>query len=74
MVADFAPPTFALTRQPAKLHDADVTAPAAHGLSRRQRQLLDKWLPAAVITRDHSWSLVGTTVLEVADGDRRPVL
>ena len=46
-----------------------MTAPAAHGLNRRQRQLLDEWLPAAVITRDHSWGLVGTTVLEVAHGD-----
>lgn len=35
------------------------------GLSPRQRELLQRWLPGAVLVKDHSWGLVGTTVLEV---------
>lgn len=41
------------------------------GLDGRQRALLDGWLPGAEIVRDHSWGLVGTTVLELVHaGDR----
>ncbi|NUR97753.1 MAG: aminoglycoside phosphotransferase family protein, partial [Kribbellaceae bacterium] len=41
------------------------------GLSERQQQLLDQWLPSATIVRDHSWGIIGTSVLEVEhDGDR----
>ena len=35
------------------------------GLTERQQQLLDTWLPSAVIVRDHSWGLIGTLVLEL---------
>jgi tRNA A-37 threonylcarbamoyl transferase component Bud32 len=34
-------------------------------LSRPQRELLGVWLPGAVVVKDHSWGLVGATVLEV---------
>ena len=37
-------------------------------LSPRQRELIDGWLPGAVLVRDCSWGLVGTTVLEVEQG------
>lgn len=41
------------------------------GLSERQRMLLADWLPGATVVRDHSWGLVGTTVLELLyDGER----
>lgn len=41
------------------------------GLSERQQQLLDQWLPSATIVRDHSWGIIGTSVLEVEhDGAR----
>ncbi len=41
-------------------------------LSGRQRELLVEWLPGAEVVRDHSWELVGTTlVIEVVqDGSR----
>jgi aminoglycoside/choline kinase family phosphotransferase len=40
-------------------------------LTDRQRALLDAWLPGATVLRDHSWGLVGTTVLELShDGTR----
>jgi aminoglycoside/choline kinase family phosphotransferase len=40
-------------------------------LSERQRELLGSWLPGVRVERDHSWGLVGTTVLEVtSDGSR----
>ncbi len=35
------------------------------GLSAAQRELVEGWLPGLVVVRDHSWGLVGTTVLEV---------
>lgn len=35
------------------------------GLTERQQQLLDSWLPSAAIVRDHSWGLIGTLVLEL---------
>ena len=42
------------------------TAPAAWDqLSCRQRELVEAWLPGARVVHDHSWGLVGTTVLEV---------
>ncbi|MDP3894548.1 phosphotransferase family protein [Nocardioides sp.] len=34
-------------------------------LTQRQRDLLEQWLPGATIAKDHSWGLVGTTVLEL---------
>jgi hypothetical protein len=34
-------------------------------LSPRQRALLDQWLPAAIVEKEHSWGLVETTVLEM---------
>ena len=39
------------------------TLPAS--LSDRQRELVERWLPGLEVVRDHSWGLVGTTVLEV---------
>lgn len=53
-------------------------APYSHGvaagidrLSQRQRDLLDEWLPGAEVAADHSWGLVGTTVIELSrDGER----
>lgn len=38
---------------------------AAPGLSSRQLDLLDQWLPGAELLADHSWGLVATTVLEL---------
>jgi hypothetical protein len=35
-------------------------------LTGRQRELLEQWLPDAEVVRDHSWGLIGTTVLEVS--------
>lgn len=34
-------------------------------LTRRQQDLLETWLPGAEVAKDHSWGLVGTTVLEL---------
>ena len=34
-------------------------------ISVAQQALLERWLPGASIVRDHSWGLVGTTVLEL---------
>ncbi|OZM71185.1 aminoglycoside phosphotransferase [Amycolatopsis antarctica] len=45
-----------------------------HTLSTRQRDLLDGWLPGAKIVRDHSWGLVGTTVLELVHHGRRYIV
>lgn len=39
------------------------------GLSPVQRQLVRSWLPGASVVRDHSWGLVGTTVLELRSPD-----
>ncbi len=40
-------------------------------LTSQQRSLLNTWLPRVEVARDHSWGLVGTTVLEVVhDGQR----
>ncbi|GEA82835.1 phosphotransferase [Cellulomonas gelida] len=38
-------------------------------LDTRQRELLAQWLPGLRVLHDHSWGLVGTTVLEVEHGD-----
>jgi hypothetical protein len=40
-------------------------APSFEKLADAQRDLLDSWLPGAIVRRDHSWGLVGTVVLEV---------
>lgn len=34
-------------------------------IDERQRRLLQDWLPGAEVVKDHSWGLVGTTVLEL---------
>ena len=39
-------------------------------LSSRQQELLHLWLPGASVEQDHSWGLVGTTVLELRGTDR----
>lgn len=44
---------------------------AVGGLTARQRALLARWVPGARVERDHSWGLVGTTVLELAHGTDR---
>jgi thiamine kinase-like enzyme len=38
---------------------------AIEQLSQRQRELLLSWLPGAEVVRNHSWGLIGTTVLEL---------
>jgi hypothetical protein len=48
-----------------------VVASGLANLSVRQRQLLDRWLPGAVVARDHSWGLVSTTVLELTHAGER---
>jgi thiamine kinase-like enzyme len=35
-------------------------------LTQRQRDLIDAWLPGATVVQNHSWGLVGTTVLQLA--------
>jgi tRNA A-37 threonylcarbamoyl transferase component Bud32 len=40
----------------------------------RQRELLDEWLPGAETVRDHSWGLLGTTVLELRHERGRYIL
>lgn len=47
---------------------------AGFGLTERQRALLDIWLPGAEVARDHSWGLVGTTVLELVHDDARYIV
>lgn len=42
-------------------------------LSVEQRELIDEWLPGASVMADHSWGLVGTTVLELEHGEHRYV-
>ncbi|MEU8233313.1 phosphotransferase [Actinoplanes sp. NPDC048967] len=44
---------------------------ALGNLSPRQRELVDQWLPAATVEKDHSWGLVATTVLEVTHAGSR---
>ena len=43
-------------------------------LSERQQEILREWLPGAEVVRDHSWGLVGTTVLEVLQAGGRFVV
>lgn len=43
-------------------------------LDRRQRLLLDAWLPGARVVADHSWGLVGTTVLELTHAGSRYIV
>jgi len=45
--------------------------PGLDGLTPQQRTLLRAWLPAGAVVRDHSWGLVGTTVLELRTPDGR---
>lgn len=49
---------------------AQVVSPVDQ-LNPRQRSLLDEWLPGAEVLKDHSWGLVGTTVLELWHGGGR---
>ena len=37
-------------------------------LSERQRELVERWLPGAVVAVDHSWGLVATRVLQLRCG------
>ncbi|WP_433002162.1 phosphotransferase [Kribbella sp. CA-294648] len=43
-------------------------------LTEQQRELLSEWLPGAEVVKDHSWGLVGTTVLELLHGGNRYVV
>lgn len=43
-------------------------------LTARQRELLARWLPDAVVVADHSWGLVERAVLEVTAGGERYVV
>jgi thiamine kinase-like enzyme len=43
-------------------------------LSPDQRRLLNEWLPGAVVEKDHSWGLVGRTVLELTHGGARLIV
>jgi tRNA A-37 threonylcarbamoyl transferase component Bud32 len=43
-------------------------------LSVCQRELLNQWLPGATVRADHSWGLVGTTVLELSHGRSRYIV
>lgn len=43
-------------------------------LSERQRELVERWLPGAVVEEDLSWGLVETVVLRVRDGERQVVV
>lgn len=43
-------------------------------LTAPQRELVEQWLPGAEPVRDHSWGLVGTTVLELSQGGVRYIV
>ena len=43
-------------------------------LSPRQRELLDRWLPGAVVEQDHSWGQMERAVLQLVHGDHRYVV
>ncbi|BCJ49231.1 hypothetical protein Asp14428_07060 [Actinoplanes sp. NBRC 14428] len=45
--------------------------PVLARLSPRQRELVNRWLPDAVVEKDHSWGLVETTVVEVSRAGAR---
>lgn len=40
-------------------------------LTPRQQSLIQAWLPRAEVVRNHSWGLIGTTVLEMVHEDER---
>ncbi|GAA0446147.1 hypothetical protein Aca07nite_04300 [Actinoplanes capillaceus] len=40
-------------------------------LSPEQRDLLERWIPGAMVEKDHSWGIVETTVLEMTRGGAR---
>lgn len=40
-------------------------------LAHSQARLLKRWLPGHAAVADHSWGLIGTTVLELAVGEKR---
>ncbi|GGN45651.1 hypothetical protein GCM10010109_80060 [Actinoplanes campanulatus] len=40
-------------------------------LSPEQRGLLERWIPGAMVEKDHSWGIVETTVLEMTRGGAR---
>lgn len=44
------------------------------GLTSRQRELIARWLPDAHLVAEHSWQLVGTTVLELAGPSGRVIV
>lgn len=44
------------------------------GLTSRQRTLIAQWLPGARLVAEHSWHLVGTTVLELAGPTGRMIV
>ena len=60
----------AISPDPATIPPVD---PGGAQLTRRQQELLDDWLPGAEIVQDHSWGLVGTTVLELVHRGARYV-
>lgn len=43
-------------------------------LTSQQRELLSQWLPSAEVVKDHSWGLIGTTVLEVVHEGTRYIV
>jgi aminoglycoside/choline kinase family phosphotransferase len=43
-------------------------------MDQRQRDLLASWLPRAEVVKDHSWGLVGTTVVELQQDDLRYIV
>lgn len=43
-------------------------------LSPRQRELVDQWLPGAILEEDHSWGLVETQVLQVVHAGTRVIV
>lgn len=47
---------------------------ALDSLSAAQRDLLTQWLPGLQVEADHSWGLVGTTVLEVTQAGERLIV
>ncbi|BBF99235.1 MULTISPECIES: phosphotransferase [Pseudonocardia] len=44
--------------------------PTPPRLTSRQQALLDTWFPGARLVRDHSWGLIGTTVLQLRHAGR----
>lgn len=48
--------------------------PDTEQLTPRQQTLLQEWLPRAEVARNHSWGLVGTTVLEMVQVGERYIV